>query len=99
MKKYYVLILSLIFFNCGKDEKKQNEDYSIPTYADIVLTQGNHPHGFTKSECFNCHNENNIHQEDRLGAPNFDIAKDLVKQSGLNSCSGCHGKNGVSLTK
>lgn len=78
---------------CGVE--KQYEDYKLTTASDISLSSQNHPHGFGKSECFFCHNVNNIHQVDRLNIPSFSLARPYVQQSGLASCVGCHGSNGV----
>lgn len=71
------------------------EDYKLTSQADLLLTQQNHPHGHRQSECFHCHVRTGIHQVDRLGSPLFGMARTLVDQSGLASCSGCHGRNGL----
>lgn len=77
------------------DSTRQYEDYNMKTEADQTLTSSNHPHGYQKFQCFVCHHPENIHQVNRYGSSNFDLANSLVQQSGLASCSGCHGKNGA----
>ena len=89
-----VLMLGVSLLSCGVSDR--SEDYQLSSVADLTLTQTNHPHGFARSECFNCHVKVNIHRVNRLNASSFDLASDLVEQSGLKSCSGCHGTNGVS---
>lgn len=88
----FAFVLGLI--GCG-EQYRQTEDYGLRTSADLTLTENNHPHGFGQTECFVCHNPGNIHNVNRLGDSSFSLAKDLVNARGLQSCSGCHGRNGV----
>lgn len=82
-----------LVLGCG--DNNRYEDYHFQSAGDIVLTEQNHPHGYGKSECFYCHVKVNIHQKDRLGNSAVGLARQLVEQSGISSCSGCHGKNGL----
>ncbi len=82
-------------FLIGCDSTKQHENYKLNTEADLILTHQNHPHGFQNYQCFLCHHPDNIHKENRLNLSAFDYAQILVEQSGLQSCQGCHGKNGA----
>jgi len=91
MRKLFLISL-LLGTACGV--QRQYEYYPM-TITDLNLTSNNHPHGFGKSECFTCHLPSNIHMVNRLGAPSFSLARPLVEQQGLASCSGCHGTNGV----
>lgn len=76
---------------CGTGTDK--ESYSDVTEAVAPqLTPQNHPHGFGLSSCFQCHLEHNIHVSSN---PASTLARQLVAQSGLNSCRGCHGTNGI----
>lgn len=93
MIKYFsLLLITLLLCSCGVE--RQYEDYHLQSSTDLILTQQNHSHGYAKAQCFMCHNISNIHKVNRINAPNFDIAQPLVLQSGLASCSGCHGSNG-----
>lgn len=94
MKPAYLMIF-LFLVGCG-EQKRQYEQYNINSVQDLTLTSSNHPHGFGESQCFVCHNPSNLHRVNRIKAPNFDLANPLVKQSGIASCRGCHGSNGVS---
>lgn len=89
-----MLTLMTVFILSACSVEKQYDNYSM-TSADLTLTAVNHPHGYQRSVCFSCHLPQNIHQVDRLGAPGFPYARALVEQNGMNSCSGCHGYNGV----
>lgn len=91
----YVLTLLMISVLTACSVERQTEDYHFQTTADLNLTSANHVHGYTRTECFSCHLPQNIHQVDRLGAPNFNLAQPSVEAYGLSSCRGCHGKNGV----
>lgn len=98
MIKGFKPVVPLLFFVpgfLGCSVTRQLEHYPLATSSDIILTAENHPHGYGHSQCFLCHLPNNIHQEDRLHLPSFGLARDLVSQDGIASCSGCHGGNGV----
>lgn len=94
MKRLILMLVTLFICQCAVD--RQTENYRPNSIADLTLSQDNHLHGYGKSECFFCHLPQNMHQVNRLNAPNFDLAKGLIEQSGLASCAGCHGTNGVS---
>ena len=93
MKSVFLIVLLLFVSGCGRETRF--EDYGVKSEADLVLTPQNHPHGYGQNECFSCHVNENIHQVNKLNSPLFDYAKPLVDQSGLRSCSGCHGTNGI----
>ncbi len=88
------LFFILLLLGCA-DQNRQTEDYNLKTSGDLTLKESNHPHGYGQSSCFVCHSPSNIHNIDRLGDPSFSLAKGLVEERGLASCSGCHGRNGV----
>jgi hypothetical protein len=90
---YFLILMTCTAVSC--DSHRQYEDYKLKTAGDLTLTLENHPHGYQRYECFLCHHPENIHRENRIGAPNYDLAEGLVLQSGLQSCRGCHGKNGA----
>ena len=73
----------------------QQREYEYYCQSNITLDRENHPNGYGQNQCFYCHIKANIHQVDRYGDPLFDSAKELVETDGLNSCSLCHGDNGV----
>lgn len=86
---FYVLIL------LGCAAERQTEKYDYENVNPLTLTINNHPHGFGKESCFNCHLPQNIHQVNRLNDPSFSLAPVYVREKGITSCSGCHGTNGV----
>jgi hypothetical protein len=88
-----LLALNVPAFLMGCGSGNDYESYS--SIKDGVATQllpSNHPHGYGKTDCFQCHTARNIH----VGAtPQTALARSLVEQSGIQSCRGCHGSNGV----
>lgn len=88
----YLLIL-LLLVSCA--ENRDRESYPINSIADLTLTATNHPHGYGKSQCFICHVQVNIHYDDSLGTGLIPTAQELTRTQGLQSCSTCHGNNGV----
>ncbi len=61
----------------------------------LVVTLEEHPTGWGLGDCFECHHKATIH---RLGcAPEVDFValRAVVDVGGLESCSSCHGDNGV----
>lgn len=97
MKFLFILLLPLfmIFVLNSCAAERQTESYPFTDPNPLILTSTNHPHGYEKASCFQCHLPQNIHQEDRLKDPSFPMANSYVEQKGLSSCSGCHGTNGV----
>lgn len=89
----FVLLLSATLLSCAVS--RQGDDYQMTGVVDLSLTESNHRHGYGYSDCFACHLPQNIHTVDRIHAPSFSLATPLVQSQGLNSCSGCHGQNGV----
>lgn len=88
--------IALLLAVAGCAQETQYEDYKVASIADLYLTATNHPHGYGKQDCFLCHVPSRLHRVNRLNSPNFDLAPILVEQSGVTSCAGCHGPNGVS---
>jgi hypothetical protein len=91
----------LALAGCGSDSRPMSENYGnlLSSPAGLVLVQEEHPSGWTRPDCFACHDVNNIHQVNRTGLPNdvADLAgvRTIVNNQGLSSCSLCHGDNGV----
>ncbi len=86
---------------CGSDASPQSENYGnvLASPAGLVLVQEEHQTGWGRSDCFACHNVNNIHQVNRTGLPDdtVDLAgvRAIVQNQGEASCMMCHGTNGV----
>jgi hypothetical protein len=95
----FVLLLTIT--GCGSESAPMSEDYGnlLASPAGLVIVQEEHPTGWTRPDCFSCHDVNNIHQVNRTGLS--DAAADLagvrtiVNNQGLASCPLCHGNNGV----
>lgn len=86
---------------CGSDAAPQSEDYGnlLASPAGLVVLEQEHPSGWTRPDCFGCHNVNNIHQVNRTGLPDDEVdlpnVRAIVRNDGETSCTMCHGSNGV----
>lgn len=93
-----LLAVSIAIASCGSYETISGEDYGDIAAGDsgITLTQAEHPVGWGKAECFECHMTENMHQTDRTGTGlNLQAIQDMTREQGLLSCPTCHGTNGV----
>jgi hypothetical protein len=94
-------LLLVIGSGCGSDASPQSEDYGniLASPEGLVLVEQEHETGWTRPDCFACHDVNNIHQVNRTGLPNdvADLAgvRAIVQNQGEASCAQCHGDNGV----
>jgi hypothetical protein len=86
---------------CGSGASPQSENYGniLASPEGLVLVESEHPTGWTRPDCFACHNVNNIHQVNRTGLPNDEVdlkgVRAIVNHQGEASCAQCHGDNGV----
>lgn len=93
--------LALIAAGCGSGAAPQSEDYGnlLASPEGLVIVESEHPSGWTRPDCFACHNVNNIHQVNRTGLPDAVVdlknVRAIVRSEGEASCSMCHGDNGV----
>ncbi len=94
-------LAAFLLAGCGSEAGPQSENYGniLNSPDGLVLVQSEHPTGWSRPDCFGCHNVNNIHTVNRTGLPNdvADLAgvRAIVQNQGLASCSQCHGDNGV----
>lgn len=92
---------SLFLAACGSDAGPQSENYGnlLVSPDGLVIVEEEHPTGWTRPDCFGCHNVNNIHQVNRTGLPDDDVdlpgVRAIVQSGGEASCAMCHGSNGV----
>ena len=100
MKRLAIAML-VVVAACGSDASPQSENYGnlLASPEGLVLVESEHPTGWTRPDCFTCHNVNNIHQVNRTGLPNSVVnlagVRSIVENQGEASCSMCHGDNGV----
>ena len=86
---------------CGSDAAPQSENYGnlLASPGGLVVLEEEHPTGWMRSDCFGCHNVNNIHQVNRTGLPDDEVdlaaVRAIVQNEGESSCMMCHGSNGV----
>jgi len=91
----------LVLAGCGNDGPVTSEDYGnlLASPAGLVVVREEHPTGWTRPDCFACHEIRNIHTVNRTGLPDdeADLAgvRAIVSNQGQASCMLCHGTNGV----
>lgn len=97
MKKLLLILFFLGLLGCGSGNDSQDLGNIFDSSEGLVLTQQEHPDGWGRSDCFGCHPETVIHQENRTGQGELPLAdiRALVNKEGLNACPICHGDNGV----
>ena len=95
------LVFMLLVGACGSDRGPQSENYGnlLVSPAGLVLVQDEHPTGWGRPDCFQCHEIRNIHTVNRTGLPDSsaDLAgvRAIVNDQQEASCPQCHGTNGV----
>ena len=93
------LMLLLALASCGSDGPVKSEDHGnlLNSPQGLVLVMEEHPTGWSRPDCFTCHEFRNIHTVNRTGLPDLDLAeiRDVVREQGEESCVQCHGGNGV----
>ena len=105
----FLAVLALLnVVSCGSDGPQEGENYGnlLNSPQGLVLVQEEHPTGWTRPECFACHEPRNIHTVNRTGLPDCSGApqeacvdlpgiRTIVGDGGQASCVLCHGDNGV----
>ena len=90
-----------IVTGCGDDAGRQSENYGnlLASPGGLVVLEEEHPTGWTRPDCYGCHDINNIHQVNRTGLPDDEVdlpgIRAIVRNEGEESCAMCHGSNGT----
>src|SRR5262245_29493905 len=96
-----LILFVLCVCGCGSDAGPQSENDGniLASPAGLVLLEEEHPAGWMRSDCFACHNVNNMHQVNRTGLPDDTVdlpgIRAIIHSGGESSCPMCHGSNGV----
>src|SRR5574341_613550 len=91
------VLLGAALVSCGNNGSITSEDYGnlLNSPEGLVLVQGEHPTGWTRPDCFACHEIRNIHTVNRTGLTDeqADLAgvRAIVQAQGQASCMICHG--------
>jgi hypothetical protein len=91
------MVMAMLAACGGGNDDGQDLGNLLETAQGTQLTAEEHPTGFGRSECFTCHPIEELHRTDHSGTgvlPLEDIRR-LVERERLDSCSLCHGDNGV----
>src|SRR5262245_33452909 len=93
--------LGALLAACGSDAGRQSENYGdlLASPGGLVVLEEEHPTGWMRPDCFGCHPAGNIHQVNRTDLSDEDLdldgIRDIVRNQGEESCTMCHGSNGV----
>ena len=93
--------LLLVVAACGSDGGVTSENYGnlLASPEGLIVTQGEHPTGWGRPECFACHEIRNMHTVNRTGLPDNEVdlagIQAIIRNQGVASCRQCHGTNGV----
>ncbi len=94
-------VVAIALAACGSEAGPQSENYGnlLASPGGLVVLEEEHPSGWMRSDCFGCHNVNNMHQINRTGLPNDEVdlpgIRAIIQSGGEASCMMCHGTNGV----
>lgn len=83
----------LLLLGCGDDDPCAGRRDLATSPAGLDLTEGEHPSGWGRTECFQCHQAWDIHAEDCVDA--VPVAMEPFEVSDPEACVACHGANGV----
>ncbi len=95
------LFLGTLVAACGNSGDIEGEDYGnlLASPEGLVIVEEEHPTGWTRAQCFACHEIRNIHTVNRTHLPDelIDLpgVRAIVLEQGEASCAACHGDNGV----
>lgn len=91
----------ILAVGCGSNGSPQSANYGnlLASPGGLVLVEGEHDAGWGRSDCFGCHDVNNMHQINRTGLPDEEVdlpgINAIIANQGEQSCMLCHGTNGV----
>lgn len=91
------MILLYTLLACGSSDPCADKVDLSHTDAGLALTEVEHPAGWTRTECFQCHQKWEIHADvciDGVAFSQSDIPVDAPED-----CVQCHGWNGVEAWK
>lgn len=98
LKGLLIFCFLLFLCACGSANNIGGEDYGNIAAGPMgtTLTQAEHTYGWGRADCYECHSNFNIHQEDRTGTGlNLEAIRTMTENQGLSICASCHGTNGV----
>jgi hypothetical protein len=93
-----ILALALLL-GCGESGDAESENYGnlLESPGGLIVVREEHPSGWTRPDCFACHEVRNMHTVNRTGIPDLDLneVQAVIDELGQASCAQCHGDNGV----
>ena len=69
------LLVAALVAACGSGADPQSENYGnlLASPGGLIVLEEEHRTGWMRTDCFGCHNVNNIHQVNRTGLPDNEI--------------------------
>lgn len=86
-------LLLLALFACGSDDPCAGRRDLSDSPAGLDLTAEEHPDGWGRADCFQCHQRWTIHTTSCIEGVQLDTA--AFADADEASCVACHGANGV----
>lgn len=86
------MILALAWLlGCPSDERCDGARDLAGSPAGLALTEEEHPDGWGRAACFQCHQRWEVHAEDCIEG----VAVDTEALGAVTDCVACHGANGL----
>jgi hypothetical protein len=87
------MLLSLLLAGCGPDPCPDGS--MIDSDAGLVVTADEHGAAWGVAQCDACHAWTTLHRTGCTPDVDLEAIQEMVELDGLESCSLCHGDNGV----
>jgi len=103
--------LAVAVAGCGDSAEPSSENYGnlLDSPGGLIVLEEEHPTGWQRPQCLACHAVLNMHTVNRTGLPSCNTLPDppttacvdliqiqeIIDHQGQDSCTQCHGTNGV----
>lgn len=94
MRVSILLPLIALAAACADDDPCAGVRDLVASPNGLELTEGEHALGWAHTDCFTCHQAQNIHEAD-CSTGDIDVSEIAEDASDTLSCADCHGDNGV----
>jgi hypothetical protein len=89
MSRWFVIVIAVSLFGCGGDDQSSS-DTARPGSLLLNESHGDNGLAWGLENCDGCHAMTVIHQD------TTDTIREMVRDKGYETCTGCHGDNGTS---
>ena len=88
-----MLAMALLLAGCEADPCPRGS--MLESDGALVVTEAEHPTGWGRSDCAECHALDSLHRVGCTPDVDLDAVAAMVEEGGVQSCATCHGDNGV----